>query len=141
MHGGKRLEHSLKCHEQLQEPVPTEDAQQMLQTVRDVVAALRIPRAGGWHAEFVGGGRTRGKAGHDVDILLTHADEMASFMTSDGPVFVLDLLLAELVGRQLVLHRKEAYFNKKCQASRHETPRPCKARGDSNCDGSPSACS
>ena len=31
-----------------------------------------------WHAELVGGARTRGRAGHDVDILLWHATEAAS---------------------------------------------------------------
>ena len=49
---------------------------------------------------------------------------MASFMRSDRPVFVLDLLLAELVRRRLVLPKEEAYFNKKCERARHEQPRP-----------------
>ena len=124
LHGGIRLEHSLKFHEELQEPVPTEDACEMLTMVQEIVRALNAPRAGGWHAEFVGGGRTRGKPGHDVDILLTHEVEMASFITSDGPVFVLDMLLSELVRLKRVLPKEEAYFNKKCGASRHQEPRP-----------------
>ena len=129
LHGGHRLEHSLSIHEQLQEPVPAEDACDMLKTVLEAVHALRVPRAAGWGAELVGGGRTRGRAGHDVDILLWHAEEMASFLSGEGPVFVLDLLLAELVAQGHVLPKGEAYFNKKCVASRHGSPRPYLRQG------------
>lgn len=124
LHGGHRLDHSLRFHEQLQEPVPAEDACEMLKTVRETVRALRVPRAAGWHAELVGGGRTRGRAGHDVDILLWHKEEMASFMGSQGPVFVLDVLLGVLVEQGRVLPKGEAYFSRKCVASRHANPRP-----------------
>lgn len=116
--GGVRLQHALQAHDDLQAPVPAVDARQMLQTVQDVVCALRVPGAEGWRAEFVGGGRTRGTVGHDVDILLSHAEEMASFIESDGqPVFVLNLLLEELVRRGLVLPKTEAYYNKACGTS------------------------
>ena len=124
LHGGHRLDHSLRFHEQLQEPVPAEDACEMLKTVRETVRALRVPRAAGWHAELVGGGRTRGRAGHDVDILLWHKEEMASFLGSQGPVFVLDILLGVLVEQGRVLPKGEAYFSRKCVASRHDDPRP-----------------
>ena len=125
LHGGHRLQHSLECHEDLRKPVPAEDAREMLTTVQEAVRALSIPSAGGWTAEFVGGGRTRGKAGHDVDILLSHAEEMASFVASDGrPVFVLQLLLEELVRLGLVLPKVEAYYSCKCEPARHRTPRP-----------------
>lgn len=124
LHGGHRLDHSLRFHEQLQEPVPAEDACEMLKTVRETVRALRVPRAAGWHAELVGGGRTRGRAGHDVDILLWHKEEMASFVGIQGPVFVLDILLGVLVEQGRVLPKGEAYFSRKCVASRHADPRP-----------------
>ena len=124
--GGIRLQHSLRYHEELQEPVPADDAQAMLSTVQEIVRALHIPRPEGWHAEFVGGGRTRGKAGHDVDILLSHAEEMASFRQHEEaePVFVLKLLLDELVRRGLVLPKSEAYHSPKYERNRHQTPRP-----------------
>ena len=125
LHGGIRLQHSLKIHEDLQEPVPAEDAWHMLTTVCEIVRGLDIPRAAGWHAEFVGGGRTRGMAGHDVDILLSHEEEMASYLGPDGqPVFVLKLLLEELKHRKLVLPKEEAYYNPKTTPFRHATPRP-----------------
>ena len=123
--GGVRLQHSLAVHEDLQEPVPADDAIAMLRTVQEAVRALSIPHANGWHAEFVGGGRTRGFAGHDVDLLLSHAEEMASFLDGNGqPVFVINLLLEELVRRGRVLPKTEAYHNKKTARYRHETPRP-----------------
>ena len=86
------MQHSLRYHEQLQLPVPPEDASAMLAAVQ---AAARhahsqrvgerrdcLPPAAGaplceccWHAEFVGGARTKGRAGHDVDILVWHHSE------------------------------------------------------------------
>ena len=123
------VQHSLQAHEQLKEAVPSEDAHEMRATVEAAVRALPIPRAGGWHAEFVGGARTRGKAGHDVDILLWHADEMASFVASDDegrPLYpsVLKLLLVELVRRGFVLPKSEAFFHERyCGNQRHTTPR------------------
>ena len=63
--------------------MPAEDARDILATVQAAVRALPIPSAEGWAAEFVGGGRSRGVAGHDVDILLSHPTEMASFIPRD----------------------------------------------------------
>ena len=132
--GNVRLQHSLAIHEDLQEPVPADDATTMLTTVQEAVRALSVPRAGGWNAEFVGGGRTRGKAGHDVDILLSHNDEMASFIgSSEQPVFVLELLLDELVRRGLVLPREEAYYNKAMgQKARIQVVLSCRAAAAAN---------
>ena len=90
------VRHSLDVHEQLQAPVPPRTAVEMLAAVQaaaryahDLVRGSNrdghslacdcpAPAAGEalcqccWHAEFVGGARTRGRPGHDVDILVWH---------------------------------------------------------------------
>jgi hypothetical protein len=86
------VHHSLRYHEQLLLPVAPDDAHDMLAAVHSAARhahSLRVgatfdcaPPAEGeplcsccWHAELVGGARTKGRAGHDVDILVWHHHE------------------------------------------------------------------
>mmetsp|Transcript_25075 Transcript_25075/g.80170 ORF Transcript_25075/g.80170 Transcript_25075/m.80170 type:complete len:609 (+) Transcript_25075:97-1923(+) len=117
------LAHSLSVHDELQEPVPLAEALEMRSAVE--AAARRASKSGSdcpppregeplcsccWHAEFVGGGRTRGKAGHDVDILLWHHKEPASW--GDGKEECLLLpLVEELQQQRRMLRREEAFFH------------------------------
>ena len=90
------VQQSLEHHEELQAPVPPESAVQMLEAVQQAARLAHnlirgsnpngeslacdcpTPQLGEalcrccWHAEFVGGARCRGRAGHDVDILVWH---------------------------------------------------------------------
>jgi len=55
-----------------------------------------------WHADFVGGARTKGRPGHDVDLLLWHHTEPNSWGPAAEQSVVLPLLAAlEASGRLL----------------------------------------
>ena len=87
------IQHSLRYHEELMAPVAPADAERMLAAVRGAARLAHSQRVGAgtancppprqgetpcrccWHAEFVGGARTKGRAGHDVDILVWHHSE------------------------------------------------------------------
>ena len=87
---------SLVHYDELQEAVPEAEAEAMRAAVLSVVRRQHSLRVGAtrdcpapaspadrctccWHAEFVGGARTCGRAGHDVDLLLWHHTEPNSW--------------------------------------------------------------
>ena len=89
------VKHALAHYDELQLPVSADEARACLEAVQFEVRRQHSLRVGAkcdcpppprgaplctccWHAELVGGARTRGRAGHDVDILLWHATEAAS---------------------------------------------------------------
>ena len=92
---GRMLRWLLDHHDELQQPVPEAEAIAMLDAVRRVVRAQHSQRSGRrrdcqrlpgvplcrccWHVEFVGGGRRRGRPGHDADLLVWHREETNSW--------------------------------------------------------------
>ena len=131
------LPHALEHYAELQEAVPAAEALQMLQTVQREVRAEHSRRVGAprdcppaaekcaccWHAEFVGGGRTRGRAGHDVDILLWHATEHAS--RGDAPQdYVLLTLVAVLEAQGRLVTKHEGYQSVILTKHRQRQPAP-----------------
>lgn len=104
----------LQYYDELQEPVPTEEAHEMLNTVREAVRRQQQGEAGCaraveghecrccWHAEFVGGARRRGQPGHDADILIFHHAKPASWGRDRGEN-VLAPLVTELTDRRLLV--------------------------------------
>ena len=110
---------SLTYFEELQAPVPANTAEDMRATVLGMVREQHARRAGAprdcppsvppappcrccWHVDFVGGARTKGKAGHDVDLLLWHHSEPNSWGPGAEQCVVLPLLAAlEASGRLL----------------------------------------
>ena len=87
---------SLTHYDELQEDVSEAEAETMRTAVLSVVRQQHSQRVGAtrdcpppaspgerctccWHAEFVGGTRTTGRAGHDVDLLLWHHTEPNSW--------------------------------------------------------------
>mmetsp|Transcript_35040 Transcript_35040/g.110475 ORF Transcript_35040/g.110475 Transcript_35040/m.110475 type:complete len:603 (+) Transcript_35040:75-1883(+) len=100
---------SLRHFDELQEPVSEAEALEMRRHVLSVVRSHHSARAGErrdcppppagggpcrccWHADFMGGSRTRGRAGHDVDLLLWHATEPNSWGEGEEACVLLPLL-------------------------------------------------
>jgi hypothetical protein len=110
---------SLAHFEELQAPVPTSTAEDMRAAVLGIVRQQHARRVGAprdcppsvppappcrccWHADFVGGARTKGQAGHDVDLLLWHHSEPNSWGPGAEQCLVLPLLgVLEASGRLL----------------------------------------
>ena len=112
----------LAHHEELQEPIPPREAEQMRADVLSIVraqqgcsgCACRCTRSftgdGGehavtcagcdccWHVEFVGGAPRRGVAGHDVDLLVWHRQRASSWARGREGC-VLGTLITELEAR------------------------------------------
>ena len=100
--------------DELQLPVSADEARACLEAVQFEVRRQHSLRVGAkcdcpppprgaprctccWHAELVGGARTRGRAGHDVDILLWHATEAASRGCTSRDYVIHDLARGLLV--------------------------------------------
>lgn len=132
------VHHSLEHHKELQAPVPPEAAVAMLAAVRSAVRLAHNTIRGSnnngqslacdcpppppgeplcqccWHVEFVGGARTRGCAGHDVDLLVWHHTQPSCInngaCTSDYLIYPLVAILqnrSDAEGR--LLSEREAY--------------------------------
>ena len=107
------VKHALAHYDELQLPCPPTRRCACLEAVQFEVRRQHSLRVGAkcdcppprgaprcaccWHAELVGGARTRGRAGHDVDILLWHATEAASRGCSARDYVIHDLARGVLV--------------------------------------------
>ena len=92
-----KLAASLAHYEELQAPVPEATAIEMRDLILGIVRRHHSQRVGAprdcppsdppcrccWHATFVGGARTKGRAGHDVDVLLWHHVRRLAARTTD----------------------------------------------------------
>ena len=114
---------SLNHFGQLQQEVPVATAEAMRSTVLRIVRRHHSARVGAtrdcpppaegvppcqccWHAEFMGGKRTKGKFGHDVDLLVWHHSEPNSWGETEEECVVCPLV-AELEQRGLLLSKSE----------------------------------
>ena len=114
---------SLNHFEQLQQGVPVATAEAMRSTVLRIVRRHHSARVGAtrdcpppaegappcrccWHAEFMGGKRTKGRFGHDVDLLVWHHSEPNSW-GEERTACVVCPLVAELEQLGVLLTKSE----------------------------------